>query len=269
MTLRQLRPEKITLQQAAEELGCSEGKIRHFESGRNLPMPDDIAKLMALYGTTEQTNELVSLATQIREAPSGQDLTRLAATPDGFRTYLGLEQGAREFTEWSVLTVPGLLQTRDYATAVMSGARHVRESEVARRVEQRMRRQGLLQRSDDPPLVTALFDEGALRREVGGVSTLREQLRHLVQVSERPNVSLRVLPFSVVVQSALYGPFIHMGFGLPNHPGYIYLEDLTGGRMIEDADVIDDYLAVVDELSAAALDEESSRTMISEIGEAL
>src|SRR5690606_11390796 len=113
VTLRNLRGE-IKLQEAADALGCTPGRISHFERGRNLPTEADIEKLMRLYGAPERTAELVNLTTQIREAPPDQDLSRLASTPSGFDTFLGFEQGARALTEWATMTVPGLLQTRAY-----------------------------------------------------------------------------------------------------------------------------------------------------------
>lgn len=256
--------------EAADALGCTPGRISHFERGRNLPTEADIEKLMRLYGAPERTAELVNLATQIREAPPDQDLSRLASTPSGFDTFLGFEQGARALTEWATMTVPGLLQTRAYATAVLGGHQQaLRERELQRRVEQRMRRQAVLQRSDDPPTVTGILDESVLERQVGGVEVLREQLAHLVVVSKLPNVSVRVVPKNRVVLSALHGSFIAMDLGIPGDDGLIYLEDRRGGTAIEDLDAIDDYLEVLDELLAAALDEDESQQLIERTGENL
>lgn len=266
--LSQARPESVTLQAAADQIGCSAPKIRHFESGRNTPRPDEIEQLMAFYGASQdQTRELVKLAQQVRDTPAEQDLSRLANTPNGFKTFLGLEQGARQLTEWAVLTVPGLLQTREYATAVMAGHESgLSDRELRRRVDLRMRRQAVLQRGEDAPSITAILDESVLSRQVGGVDVLRAQLDHLVQASLLPNVSLRVLTHDRVVPASLHGPFIAMDFGISNHPGVVYLEDRTGGRAIDDADEIDDYLMIVDELLGAALSAEESRKFVKEKG---
>lgn len=269
VTMRNLRGE-TTLQAAADALGCSPGRIRHFESGRNVPHAADIQGLMQLYSATERTDELVNLATQIREAPPEQDLSRLANTPDGFDTFLGLEQGARELTEWAAMTVPGLLQTQQYATAVMAGHQAgLANREVQRRVSLRMRRQDVLRRSNDPPTITGILDEAVLRRQVGGAAVLQGQLEQLVTVSGLPNVSVRVIPYDRVVPGALHGSFTALDFGIPGDDGLIYLEDRTGGTAIEDPDAIDDYGSLVEELLATALSDEESRMLITQIGEEL
>lgn len=271
VTLRRLRENAhVTQQAAAEELNCSPKRIAHFESGRNFPHTSDLETLLPLYGAGDQTADLIELVRQVRDAPAEADLSRLASVPSGFDTFLGLEQGCSELVEWAVLTVPGLLQTRDYATAVMRGHETgLREPELNRRVDLRMRRQSVLHRVDDPPRVEAIVDDSVLWRQVGGPHTLRDQLRYLVELSSLSNVSIQVLPSTVVVPAALHGPFTAMHFPIPGDAGLIYLEDRTGGRAHEDPDAIDDYLSVLKELRHSALDEDTSRQRITEIGETL
>ena len=265
ITLKNLRGE-ITQQTAAEALGCTSGRIGHFERGRNVPTRSDVERLAELYRATDRAEELATLADQIRNAPRDGELVRLATTPSGFETYLALEQGAREVTEWATMTVPGLLQTREYATAVMSAHEAgLKRRELERRVEQRMRRQHMLRRSEDPPAITAVIDEAVLHRQVGSVEVLGAQLEHLVSMSTLHNVSIRVLPYDRIVSSALDGAFIIMHFGIPGDDGLVYYESRIGGTVVEDPDDIDDYLGVVDDLMDAALTEEDGRTTLETI----
>lgn len=269
ITLKNLRGT-VTQQAAAEALGCTSGRIGHFERGRNVPTRADVERLAELYRATDRAEELATLTDQIRNAPRDGELIRLATIPSGFETYLALEQGAREVTEWAAMTIPGLLQTREYATAVMrTHEAGLKRRELERRVEQRMRRQEVLRRSEDPPAINAIIDEAVLHRQVGGVEVLRAQLEHLVTVSSLPNVSVRALPYDRVVPAALHGPFTVMQFGIPGDDGVVYLEDRTGGTAIEDPDSIDDYISVVDELLCTALTEEDSRTVFRRMGEKL
>lgn len=269
-TLAALRGE-VPQNAAAEALGCTPGRIRHFESGRNLPRASDIEVLLRLYGADDRIDELTDLARQIQEAPPEQDLSRLARTPSGLATFLGLEQGATAITEFGVMTVPGLLQTREYATAVLASGETggITAREVQRRVEQRLRRQAALHRDHDAVRVTAILDESVLRRQVGGPDVLRAQLGHLSEISTLPNVSIRVLPYTTVVPIALSGPFIQMQFGLPGDDGLVYVEDRLGGRVIDDPDSIDEYTLVTSALLDESLSVADSRTMINQIGDHL
>ncbi|WP_433869517.1 DUF5753 domain-containing protein [Saccharopolyspora sp. CA-218241] len=182
-----------------------------------------------------------------------------------------LEQGATAITEFGVMTVPGLLQTREYATAVLASGETggITAREVQRRVEQRLRRQAALHRDHDAVRVTAILDESVLRRQVGGPDVLRAQLGHLSEISTLPNVSIRVLPYTTVVPIALSGPFIQMQFGLPGDDGLVYVEDRLGGRVIDDPDSIDEYTLVTSALLDESLSAADSRTMIDQSGDHL
>lgn len=272
LTLRRSRQQAgVSREQAAKERGCSPVRITHLEQARNLPQPDDVAVLLPLYELGQgDIDELNALVVQVRDAPPEADLSKLAEVPSGFDTYLGLESGASELDTWDVMVVPGLLQTRGYAQGLLSGHEiGLRAREVERRVTLRMRRQDVLYRTDQPLELRAVLDESVLHRCVAGPDVQRSQLHHLAEISERPNVSIRVLPMRTPVTAALHGPFMQLTLPIPGDPGLVYLEDRTGGRAIEDPDQLDDYIEVRDALQAGALDEDASRKLIAQIGEAL
>lgn len=272
LTLRRSRQQAgVSREQAAKERGCSPVRITHLEQARNLPQSDDIAALGRLYELDQsEIDELNALVVKVRDAPPEADLSKLAEVPSGFDTYLGLESGASELDTWDVMVVPGLLQTKEYAQGLLSGHQTgLRTREVGRRVEQRLRRQDVLHRPDQPLQLRAMLDESVLHRCVAGTDVQRAQLRHLVDLGAQPNVSVRVLPTRAPVTAALHGPFMYLTLPIPGDPGLVYLEDRTGGRAIEDPDQIDDYLEVRDALQAGALDESASRELIEQIGEAL
>lgn len=271
VTLRHYRQAaRMSRSVAARARECSDVRITHLESGRNLPKREDIEGLLRLYGRTQaEINELIALVEQVRDAPVGADLSGRTEIP-GFDTYVGLESGASELDTWDVLPVHGLLQVRSYAEALLGGHESgLRRSEVQRRVDLRLQRQDVLYREDQPLQLRAVIDESVLTRCIAGVEVQRQQLRHLYDVSELPNVSIRVLPLAKPVLAAQHGPFMILTLPIPGDPGLVYLEDRSGGRAIDDGDRVDEYLEVRDALQEAALSEEDSRQLFEEKGKAL
>lgn len=270
VTLRRYRQSSgLSRAAAARERGCSDVRITHLETGRNLPKSEDIEILLRLYGLGQaEIAELTALVARVREAPAGADLSKLADIPSGFDTYLGLESGASELDTWDVLPVPGLVQIRPYAEALLAGHEPgLRAREVARRVELRMRRQEVLHRAEQPLQLRAVLDESVLWRCVAGPEMQRQQLRHLVEVGQLPNVSIRVIPLTTPEPAALHGPFGLLTLPIPGDPGLVYLEDRTGGRAIDDGDQVDEYIEIRDALQRQALDEEASRKLIDRVVE--
>jgi hypothetical protein len=147
--------------------------------------------------------------------------------PNWFETYLGLEQAASVIRTYEPQLVPGLLQTQDYAHAIMRLRRpHVSHGEIERRVALRMARQASLSQLGAPSVWVAL-DEAALRRPLGNQKLQRAQLLHLIEMVQRPNITLQIVPFGAGGHAAAGGPFTILRFSEPDLPDIVYLEHLT------------------------------------------
>ncbi|GHE32983.1 transcriptional regulator [Streptosporangium violaceochromogenes] len=157
------------------------------------------------------------------------DLTR-EASPRWFRTWLEIEGEADAIRSWEPLLLPGLLQTEDYARAVISGKPGATPDQVEEALTVRMARQKLFQRSN-PPMYWAVIDEGVLRRPIGGPAVMRHQLEHLLEVLESPRVSLQVVPFDLGATTGLSGAFAIAQ--LRGAPDTVYLESAGTGQVTD------------------------------------
>jgi transcriptional regulator with XRE-family HTH domain len=251
--LRQLREAKgIGREEAGYAIRASDSKISRLELGRVGFKERDVSDLLTLYGVTDERDreELLSLAAQAN-AP-GWWHRYSDVLPSWFEVYVGLEEAAARIRAYEVQFVPGLLQTEDYARAVtVLGHPDASAEEIQRRVTLRMTRQRLIT-AEDPPRLWAVVDEAALRRPVGGGEVMREQLRHLVELTGLPNVTLQVVPFEHGGHAAAGGPFSILRFSEPDLPDVVYLEQLTSALYLEKHDDIDRYLAVMERLCLEA-----------------
>jgi hypothetical protein len=146
-----------------------------------------------------------------------------------------------------------LLQTGDYARAVtMLGYPNATERELDRRVALRLARQVVFTRPE-PPNIWAVLDEAVLRRHVGGPEVMQRQIKHLVDMAQRPNVSIQVVPFTAGGHAAAGGPFSILRFAEFDLPDVVYLEQLTSALYLDKPEVLDSYLIVMDRLSVEAM----------------
>ncbi|MBY8853033.1 DUF5753 domain-containing protein, partial [Saccharothrix sp. MB29] len=155
-----------------------------------------------------------------------------SAVPEYFRLFLGLESSAVKIESWDAIVVPGLFQTPDYARAIIrDGDPGLSVTEVERRIELRAARQDEVLDRDDPPRVWAVISEAALRLEVGGRAVLKQQLARLVELRERPNVDVQVLPASAGAHTGAEGAFTLLTFPseLEHDPGCVYTETRVKG----------------------------------------
>lgn len=171
--------------------------------------------------------------------------------PDWVEPYFGLEVVAEAIQDYEVQSIPGLLQTENYAKAQISLGAVTTVDDVARRARARITRQDILRRPS-PPRLRAIIDEGALRRSIGGPDIMREQVRHLIDMAAHPAVTVQVLPFDVGGHAALGGPFIILHLPGPDPREVVYLEQLSSAAYLDDAAVVDSYQQVMDQLAAAA-----------------
>ena len=248
--LRRLREAKgISREEAGYLIRASESKISRMELGRVGFKERDIADLLSLYGITHQ-DERAALLELARQAKSPGWWQRYGdILPNWFQTYLGLEEAASLIRTYEVQFVPGLLQTQDYARAVIThGNPAAPAEEIERRVSLRLQRQQLLSRSNGPQL-WAVVDEAVLRRPMGSPEVMAAQIESLIKSSELPNVTLQVLPFHVGAHSAEAGAFTILRFPESDLPDVVYTEQLTGALYLDRREEVDAYMATVDRLS--------------------
>ncbi|MFG3259600.1 helix-turn-helix domain-containing protein [Streptomyces sp. NPDC048172] len=266
--LRLLREAQyITRAEAGEAIRVPSARIAELEHGRTGFAERDVADLLKIYGVTDKDERAVLQALADQANTPGWWQAYAGAVPSWLHTYIGLEQAASVIRTFEVQFVPGLLQTREYARAVIELV-HADASEtcVQRRVALRMRRQQILY-GPRSPHVWAVIDEAALRRPVGGTATMRAQLRHLIAVSDLPQVTVQVMPFSAGGHAAAGGPVTLLRMPVSELPDVVYLERLTGASYLEDAADIETYRHVVDCLVTRSEPPAASREMLHRIAE--
>lgn len=264
--LRRLRKGvELAVEEAAAQLGWSRFKVSRIEKAQTKPTAADLRTMLDLYGVDNATR--AALVELHREAWRRGWWTDYS---DVFRgSYVALEDDAATIDEWSPQLIPGLLQTDDYARAVIRASlAEDNPATVQRRVQARSARRTLLGRIDPPaPAFTAIIDEAALRRPVGGVEVMRAQLRALLDAARRPNVTVRVLPNASGAHPGLDGPFIILSF--PEHlaPDVAYVETKAGDTYLESAADVRRFRVDFENLSAAAMDPQGSAEFIAAIAE--
>ncbi|GII81142.1 transcriptional regulator [Sphaerisporangium rufum] len=251
--LRRLREGRgITLEAAGHAIRASHSKISRMELGRVGFRARDVGDLLTLYGVTGDTERESLLALVSQANRPGWWHKYDDVLPNWFEAYVGLEEAAIRIRTYEVQFVPGLLQTPDYARAVVRlGHPDGPQEEIERRVELRTARQRVLARSN-PPHLWAVVDEAALRRPLGGRETMRAQIEHLLRAVENPAITLQVMPFSAGGHAAAGGPFSILRFAEPDLPDVVYLEQLTSAVYLDKREDLDRYQAVMERLCLAA-----------------
>jgi transcriptional regulator with XRE-family HTH domain len=261
--LRRLREASgITPAQAGEAIRATHSKISRLERGRSGAKQRDVADLLTLYGITDEAERepVLSLARQASTPGWWQQYNDIL--PRWFELYVGLERAASVIRTYEVQFVHGLLQTEEYARAVIliANARASGE-EIDRRVSVRMKRQQLLTQPDAPELWTVL-DEAVLRRPLGGRAVMRAQLEHLLEMTALPNVTLQIIPFDVGPHAAAGGPFTILRFPEPDLPDLVYLEQLDSATYLDASDQVTKYLSVMNGICVQALSKSASKAML-------
>jgi transcriptional regulator with XRE-family HTH domain len=251
--LRRLREQaELTCEDVGQRLECSGTRISRMETGRISVRPGDVRELHEVYGVTGAgADSLVQLAREARRKGWWHAYGRVL--PPWFEAYIGLESEAVRLRDFQVLAVPGLLQTEDYARAVLRAAPRPRSSaEIDRQVALRMQRQAVLAQGG-PPDLWVVLSESVLRVHAGGPALMRAQFRRLAGDAERPNITLQVLPFTSAAHVHPISPFTMLEFPDAADPAVVYLEHLTGSLIVENEDDVRRYRAVFDHLRAEAL----------------
>jgi transcriptional regulator with XRE-family HTH domain len=251
--LRRLREaRRITLEDAGSVIRSSGSKMSRLETGRVGFKERDIADLLTFYEVTDEQQR--AALHELARTASGHGWWHdySDVLPAWFEAYIGLEEAATSIRTHEFQFVPGLLQTEDYARAVTHlGRQEAPAAEIDQRVGLRMARQALL-RKPQPMHLWAVLDETVLRRPAGRPGVMRRQLQYLLQVADRPNVTIQVIPFAAGVHAAESGPFSIMRFAERDLPDVVYVEHLTSALYLDKRDDVDQYMAVMDRLCLEA-----------------
>ncbi|AWI32017.1 MULTISPECIES: helix-turn-helix domain-containing protein [Streptomyces] len=249
-------------EEAARVLHVAPATVRRMETAEVALKIPYVQLLLRAYGVPEEEAEgFVRLAEDANRPGWWQRFHDVL--PGWFSMYVSLEGAAALIRAYEPHFVPGLLQTEDYARAVMrSGALGATSAEdIERHVALRMERQGLLSRSDAPRF-WVIMDETVIRRPVGGSKVMRAQLDRLLQAAERPNVTLQVAEFATGPHAGTYGPFVLFRFAVPELPDMVYSEYLTGAVYLDARPEVASHLEVMDRMAAHAATAQRTKDLL-------
>ncbi|WP_326579410.1 helix-turn-helix domain-containing protein [Streptomyces sp. NBC_00481] len=261
--LRRLRESQgITREKAGYSIRSSESKISRMELGRVSFKTRDVEDLLTLYGVTDdaERTSLLSLAKEANVAGWWHSYSDVL--PSWFPTYVGLEAAAHLIRSYEVQFVHGLLQTEAYAHAVVArGMKGASEAEIDKRVALRMERQKYLV-AESAPEFHCVLDEAALRRPYGDREVMRGQLQHLIDLSERPNVTIQVMPFSFGGHAGESGAFTVLSFPESDLTDVVYLEQLTSALYLDKSEDIAQYGRAIKQLQDDSPSPAESRDLL-------
>lgn len=264
MRLRELRHERgLSIAEVAEQLLCSSTKISRIETGQRRASLRDVRDLCRLYGIPEsKAAELMTLAKEARQKEWWQAFDDVK-----FQPVLGLEAGATSIIEYDITTVPGPLQTEDYARAVIRGwLPRIAPDILEDWVKSREKRKNELLYRTDPPRYWVLLDESVLYRHVGGERTMREQLHHLIEISDLPHVTMQVIPFTAGAHMGFDSPFRFLEFDQKSGiADTVFVEHQMGPFYHEDDKMVRLFREIIDHLRAEALGSQESKRRIEEM----
>ncbi|MGW2325926.1 helix-turn-helix domain-containing protein [Streptomyces sp. NPDC001700] len=265
MRLRHLREQAgVSYDAAAKALHVNQTTVRRMEKaevGLKLPY---VEKLLRTYGVGQ--DEVESFLGLVEEANRPGWWHRFRdVLPDWFSLYVSLEGAASRIRAYEPHFIPGLLQTEDYARALLRiGFPQGTEQEIDRRVALRMERQDLLSRPGGPHL-WAVMDETVLRLHIGGPQTMRAQIDRLIEATHLPNVTLQVVPFASGPHPGMGGPFQLFRFQIPELPDIVYAEGLTGAGYLDQRTDVAAYLEALDRMGTQATPARRTENFLREI----
>jgi transcriptional regulator with XRE-family HTH domain len=262
--LRRLRELKgMTAEEVAERLLVSQSKISRLENGRRSISQRDVRDLCGVYEVEDQriVDSLMEMARDSRQQGWWHTFGDIP-----YSVYIGLETDAESLRVYEPQLVTGLLQTRAYAEALVQGALpETSTAEIEKRVQVRMRRQERITAENNPLRLWVVLDEAALRRVVGSKLVMREQLEHLIEMSQLPHVTVQVLPFEVGAHPGLNGQYAILEFTDAADSSVVYLEGVTSDLYLEKAQDVQKYAVMYEHLRAQSLNVEQSRQYIAKV----
>lgn len=262
--LRRLRELKgMTAEEVAERLLVSQSKISRLENGRRSISQRDVRDLCGVYEVDDHriVDSLMQMAKDSRQQGWWHSFGDIP-----YSVYIGLETDAASLRVYDPQVVPGLLQTRAYAEALITGALpETTPTDIEKRVQVRMRRQERISAPENPLRLWTVLDESALRRVVGSRHLMRDQLEHLVEQSQLPHVTVQVIPFDMGAHPGLNGQYAILEFPDAADSSVVYIEGVTSDLYLEKANDVQQYSVMYEHLRAQALNVEQSRRRIADI----
>jgi transcriptional regulator with XRE-family HTH domain len=266
--LRGLRASAgLSREDVVERTGVNVATLYRIEHGRVRPQARTLQALLEAYGVnTDQASELLALSRESGQRGWLQGYT--ADLPDPYLTYISFENEARSIRNYESLLLPGLLQTRHYARAVIAvGLPGASRDEVERRVEVTMARQAVLTRAE-PVGLWAIVDEAALHRQVGGKAVMQNQLQYLTSAIANPAVTLQVISFEAGAHPGMPGSFTIVRFPADQDPDLVYLGGTARDQLVEAEPEVARYNRAFQNLRAMALSPADSRALIAGLARA-
>lgn len=261
--LRRLRNEReLSVDEVAKELLCSSTKISRIETGARRVTLRDVRDLSRLYQVTdEMAAELMELAQEARKAGWWTQYSDLQLSP-----YVGLEENATVINYFSMYFLHGLVQTDEYARAIIKGMTpKIREDIFEQRVEARRKRQELLNR-ENPPRFRMLLDESVLNRQIGGRAVMAAQLDKILLLMQEQKVSVQIIPFEAGAYDSADSNFVYLKFDdRPDLPDIVFVEGLVSHLYHEQPREAERYRESFENLRDTALSPSESKIRITEM----
>jgi transcriptional regulator with XRE-family HTH domain len=262
--LRRLRELKgMTAEEVAERLLVSQSKISRLENGRRSISQRDVRDLCGVYEVEDHriVDSLMQMAKDSRQQGWWHSFGDIP-----YSVYIGLETDAASLRVYDPQVVPGLLQTRQYAEALITGALpEATPADIDKRVQVRLRRQERIAAEENPLRLWAVLDEAAVRREVGSKQVMIEQLEYLLEMSQLPHVTVQLIPFEMGAHPGVSGQYAILEFPDAADSSVVYIEGVTSDLYLEKAQDVQKYAVMYEHLRAQALNADQTREFISEV----
>jgi transcriptional regulator with XRE-family HTH domain len=250
---------ELTTRDLADRIGRNHGEISRWETGDRTPKPEHVAQVLTALGIIGRPYDEIMSLTYDTTAPTWV-ATSLPAQQQQLATFLDLEQNAAAITEVLPTFVPGLLQTRDYAHALMSSSR-LSSDEITTRVAIRMGRRDVITRAN-PARFTAFMGETALYQNIGEPSVMIEQFQYLLEMARRPNITIRLMPFDRHWHPGLEAPFV---FILPvDQTPLVHVELRRSSMFLHEEDMVNAYVDALEMIDKVALRPDVSARIITD-----
>ncbi|MFJ2629223.1 helix-turn-helix domain-containing protein [Streptomyces sp. NPDC087532] len=264
LQLRRLREARgLKAAAVAQRFGWSTARMTRLETKDTAVEVGDVRLLCDLYEASRELRDELENYALITKTQKGWWETKpfKETVPAWFMACLGLEAAATEIRIYQSEFVPGLVQDPGYAKAIL-GLSDADDQTIERHAEVRSKRQSILTRQDFAPNVTVILNEAVIRRPVGGAGIMRQQLHRILDLAERPNITVQILPFSAGAHPAMNGPFTIWGFDDDTVGDLAFLENLVDGGVVTNAELVGPFIGAFGQLERLAATEGDSVTAI-------
>ncbi|MGQ0773755.1 MAG: helix-turn-helix domain-containing protein [Pseudonocardiales bacterium] len=246
------------------QTGINYATLYRIETAKARPQMRTLTTLLKLYGVAAEQHDYMTILCR-DAAEQGWLRPYHSELPEEYTAYISFEAEAASVRNYESLFIPGLLQTEEYARAVLRGGLLMAsQQEIEDRVQARIERQQLLTK-DNPLKLWAIVDEAVLRRLVGGKEVMEAQLRRLVDAVAEPHITLQIIPFSSGAHAGMPGAFVLMDFSDPMDTDLIYIDSMAGDLFLESDADISRYTSIFDNLRAVAPSPDDSAAIVAEL----